>query len=138
MSPTRRNERLRFDDMWKFKIAVAGLVLAVAPLRIAADPALDPAAIAQSFGRAGSMTAGDVYRIGLPRTDLHVAVSGIALRPSFALGGYAVFKLEPQGTLLVGDIPLLQSEVVAVRNSLELSGFQITALHNHLLNEEPR
>lgn len=125
--------------MCRFEIAVVvGLALAVAPLRTAADPVLDTAAISQSFGRPGTMMAGDVFRIGLPRTDLHVAINGLSLRPSFALGGYAVFKAEPGGTLLIGDIPLLQSEVVAVRKSLESSDFLITALHNHLLNEEPR
>lgn len=100
------------------------------------DP-LDTAAISAALGRSGTLVPGDVYRVGLPRTDLHVAIDGLTLRPGFALGGYAVYKAEPQGTLLLGDLPLLPAEVRAVQQGLESSGFRITALHNHLLDESP-
>ncbi len=74
------------------------------------------------------MMPGDVYRVGLPRTDLHVSIDGLELKPGFALGGYAVYKAEPQRTLVLGDMVLLPSEVSTVQQSLESSGFQITAL----------
>jgi hypothetical protein len=102
-----------------------------------ADQPLDTAAISSALGRSGKLMPGDVYRVGLPRTDLHVTIDGLTLRPGFALGGYAVYKAEPQGTLVLGDLPVLPSEVDTVQSSLESSGFHITALHNHLLNETP-
>lgn len=101
------------------------------------DQTLDTAAISTALARSGKLMPGDVYRVALPRTDLHVTIDGLTLRPGFALGGYAVYKAEPQGTLVLGDLPVLPSEVDAVQSSLEDSGFHITALHNHLLNETP-
>ncbi len=65
-----------------------------------------------------------------------MTIDGLVLKPGFALGGYAVYKAEAQGTL-VRRYVLLPSEVAAVQQSLESSGFAITALHNHLLNEVP-
>ncbi len=120
-----------------FSLAAIALEIATsfAPLR--AEQPLDTAAISAALSRAGKMMPGDVYRVGLPRTDLHVTIDGLVLKPGFALGGYAVYKAEPQGTLVLGDMVLLPSEVAAVQHSLESSGFAITALHNHLLNEVP-
>jgi hypothetical protein len=98
---------------------------------------LDTAAIDSGLGRSGTMMPGGVYRVALPRSDLHVTLDGVALRPGFALGGYAVFKAEPQGTLVLGDIPVLESEVGPFEQTLQNGGFQVTALHNHLLRETP-
>ncbi len=115
--------------------AALTVLIGVAPAQ--SDQALDTTAIANALGRTGKMMPGDVYRVGLPRTDLHVTIGGLSLKPGFALGGYAVYKTESKGTLLLGDMVLLPSEVEAVQRSLESSGFRITALHNHLLNETP-
>jgi hypothetical protein len=119
------------------------LIIATMLLSVAAtaptwsDQPLDTAAISSALGRSGKLMPGDVYRVALSRSDLHVTIDGLTLRPGFALGGYAVYKAEPQGTLLLGDLPLSPAEVQAVQESLESSGFRITALHNHLLNETP-
>lgn len=68
----------------------------------------DATAITKGLGRPGQMLAGDVYRVGIPRTDLHVTLDGVTLDPALALGSYAAFKAEPQGTLVVGDLVLLE------------------------------
>src|ERR1700687_1172543 len=44
-----------------------------------------PATIDQALGRSGQKT-GDVYRVGFPRTDLHVSVNGLAIKPGVAPG----------------------------------------------------
>ncbi len=80
---------------------------------------------------------GGVYRVAFPRSDLHVRIGNVVLAPGFALGGYAAFKAEGGTTLVVGDLALLQNEITPVMNSLEGAGFQVTALHNHLLGETP-
>src|SRR5258708_38466936 len=46
--------------------------------------------IDQALGRAGQKT-GDVYRLSFPRTDLHVSVHGLAIKPGLALGSWAAF-----------------------------------------------
>src|SRR4051812_1791438 len=52
---------------------------------------LDTAAIGQALGIAGQLQ-GDVYRVGMPRTDLKVTIHGIAIKPGLALGSWAAFR----------------------------------------------
>jgi hypothetical protein len=40
--------------------------------------------------------------------------------------------------MVMGDLVLLQSELNSVMNKLREAGFEITAVHNHLLDESPR
>src|SRR5512146_1457017 len=43
--------------------------------------------VSDQLGRTGSVQPGDVYKVGLPRTDLHVTVVGVEIKPALALGG---------------------------------------------------
>ena len=56
----------------------------------AADP--DWKAVEQALGKSGQMQPGDVFRVGMPRTDLSVTVKGVPIKAGFALGSYAAFK----------------------------------------------
>ena len=47
----------------------------------APDPA-DWQGVAESLGRPGQLM-GPVYRVGLPRTDLHVSVQGVEIKPGY-------------------------------------------------------
>src|SRR5436309_8564481 len=49
----------------------------------AADP--DWKAVEQALGKSGQMQPGDVFRIGMPRTDLSVTVKGVPVKAPFAL-----------------------------------------------------
>jgi hypothetical protein len=97
---------------------------------------LNTAGIDQVFGTTGQMQ-GDVYRLGFPRTDLSVTVHGIAIRPGLALGSWAAFRKAGGQAVVHGDLVLLDSEVNPVISKLEENGLQITAVHNHLLDETP-
>ena len=97
---------------------------------------LDTAGIDRVFGAAGQMQ-GDVYRLGFPRTDLSVTVHGIAIRPGLALGSWAAFRKAGGQAVVHGDLVLLDTEVNPVISRLEDNGLQITAVHNHLLDETP-
>jgi hypothetical protein len=81
--------------------------------------------------------ADGVYRVSFPRSDLHVIIGDVQIAPGLALGSYAAFKAEPQGTLAVGDLVLLEDEIQPVMESLRASGLQVSALHNHLRDERP-
>lgn len=94
-------------------------------------------AIAGALGRSGQRI-GPVYRVGFPRTDLHVTLQGVTLRPGLALGSWAAFLPGRGGTMVMGDLCLLPQEVNPVMKRLRAGGYQITALHNHLLYEQPR
>jgi hypothetical protein len=105
--------------------------------RCIAATAVDAAAVDAGIGRPGQMMDGGVYRVAFPRSDLSVTVNGVKLFPGFALGGYAAFVPAPPGVLAVGDLVLLDREIRPVMDSLVKSGFEITALHNHLRYERP-
>ena len=69
----------------------AGIVVLTTPVVArAADP--DWKAVEQALGKSGQMMPGEVFRIGMPRTDLNVTVKGVPVKAGFALGSYAAFK----------------------------------------------
>jgi hypothetical protein len=61
---------------------------------------------------------GDVFRIGMLRTDLKVTAKGVTLLPAFALGSYAAFKQMGDQTMVMGDLVLLDEEVNPVMSGL--------------------
>lgn len=114
------------------------ILLSVLSLTAAvAGQGLNTARIDQAIGRSGKKI-GNVYKIGFPRTDLHVVVHGVTIRPGLALGSWAAFSGTNDQATVMGDLVLLQNEVNPVMAKLRAAGFEITALHNHLLDESPR
>jgi hypothetical protein len=97
---------------------------------------LDTAQIDQVLGRSGQQM-GEVYRVGFPRTDLHVVVGGITIKPGLALGSWAAFAGTDANASVMGDLVLLETEISPVMEKLRTSGFEITAVHNHLAEETP-
>jgi hypothetical protein len=81
--------------------------------------------------------AGDVYRVGLPRTDLHVTLDGVDIKPSLALGGWLAFRSHGGMAMVMGNLVLSADEINPVMKKLVESGIEITALYNHLLRAEP-
>src|ERR1700724_3339656 len=111
-------------------------VLAAAPgLAVAADDW--QAQVGEALGKSGSAAPGGIYRVGLPRTDLKVTLDGVELKPGFALGGWLAFeKMGDQG-MVMGDLVLTMNEVNPVMTKLAAGGIEVTALHNHLLRNQP-
>src|SRR5258708_12390057 len=101
----------------------------------AADP--DWKAVEQALGKTGQMQAGDVYRIGMPRTDLTVTVKGVPVKAGFALGSYAAFKQIGDQAMVMGDLVLLDQEIPAVMSGLFAGGLDVTTVHNHLNTRPP-
>ncbi len=100
--------------------------------------ALDTAGIEKAVGRAGVIQADGAYRIGLPRTDLAVTVDGFKIRPGLALGSWMAFNATGGRAAVDGDLVLTEAEINPVISKLQQEGLQITALHNHVINETPR
>ncbi|HET7789467.1 MAG TPA: DUF1259 domain-containing protein [Gemmatimonadales bacterium] len=121
---------------------VAGAILAIlgAPLAAqgGAPAAPDWKAVEQALGRPGAPQPGDVYKFGLPRTDLAVRVGGVVVKPALALGSWVAFKPAGSGALVMGDLVLTESEVEPVMQALAQGGVDVTAVHHHLLHETPR
>ncbi len=106
------------------------------PIAVSAQ-GLDTAKIDRAMERSGQKL-GDVYKIGFPRTDLRILCHGVAIKPGLALGSWAAFSGTDADATVMGDLVLLQDEVNPVMGKLRAEGFEIMAVHNHLLDEIPR
>jgi hypothetical protein len=120
------------NSIRRLLIVVSTLVLPIA----VSGQGLDITKIDQVLGRSGQKM-GDVYRVAFPRTDLHVTLQGVAVKPGLALGTWAAFAGTDDDAMVMGDIVLLTEEVSGVMSKLRQRGIEITALHNHLLGETP-
>jgi uncharacterized protein DUF1259 len=93
--------------------------------------------VGEALGKPGTEMPGGVYRIALPRSDIHARLDGVEIKPGLALGGWLAFQRHGEEAVAMGDIVLLGDEVNPVMKKLEEGGIEITALHNHLLRNEP-
>jgi hypothetical protein len=125
---------MRFQKPLTIALGVVLLAGGAAPAH-AADP--DWKAVEQALGKTGQLQPGDVFRVGMPRTDLSVTVKGVPVKAGFALGSYAAFKQVGDAAMVMGDLVLLDQEVPAVMSGLFSGGLEVTALHNHLNEMTP-
>ena len=82
--------------------------------------------------------SGGIYQFGIPRaqpiTDQGMALPG-------PMGAAIGINFQPTGfdtAAITGDFVLLASEVNPVIKALQANGIEITALHSHMLDEQPR
>jgi len=121
----------------KSLLVLVGLtvILGISTRALGAEP--DWKAVEQALGKSGQLQPGDVFRIGMPRTDLAVTVKGVPVKAGFALGSYAAFKQVGDRAMVMGDLVLLDQEVPAVMSGLFSGGLEVTAVHNHLNEMSP-
>jgi hypothetical protein len=81
--------------------------------------------------------SGEVHRYGLPRSDLHVTLDGVTIKPALALGGWVAFAPMHDQAMVMGDLVLLETEINPVMTKLLEGGLDITAVHNHILRASP-
>ena len=111
---------------------VAGvLALAACVSTTAAD--LDWSKVDEALGKTGSDLPGGVHKYGLPRSDLHVTLDGVAIKPALALGSWLAFQPSRDGAMVMGDLVLTDTEISPVMQRLIEGDIEITAIHNHLL-----
>jgi hypothetical protein len=113
------------------------------PFDAAAAPAaaaaidLDTAAVAHALGMSGKVNGG-VYQVSVPRRD-RVTDHGMEIPPS--MGVATSINFQPTGggkAAITGDFVMIASEVNPVIRALQQSGISVTALHSHMLTENPR
>ena len=127
----------------------AGLALSKTPLAAAAagtsqPPAnaspkidLDTDAIDQAMGRKGKDNGG-VYQFGVARAE---PIKDMGMEVPEAMGSAIGINFQPTGdgkAAITGDFVLIASEVNPVVKALQDNGIEITALHSHMLTEQPR
>lgn len=114
-------------------LALGTALLLCSPAR-AAD--IDWKKVDTALGKTAAVS-GEVHRYGLPRSDLHVTLDGIPIKPALALGGWVAFAPMHGEAMLMGDLVLLETEITPVMTKLLGSGLDITAIHNHILRASP-
>jgi hypothetical protein len=119
-------------------LAVSKTPLTAAPA--AQPPAidLDTAQIDQILGGKGANNGG-VYAVNIPRRD-PITEQGMAVGAPI-MGGATGINFQPTGggkAAITGDFVLIGSEVPDVVRALRSNGIEVTAIHSHMLTEEPR
>ena len=93
--------------------------------------------IAKAIGKEGDLT-GEMYKVSFPRLDLTVKAGDVVIKPALALVNWAAFIKSDSNAITYGDLVLLDDEINPVITKLEDGGIELSALHNHLLHENPR
>jgi biotin operon repressor len=111
------------------------------PAPAASQPAidLDTAQLDQIIGVKGQ-TNGGVYQFGVPRRD-PVTEGGMQIAPAVPMGVATAINFQPTGggkAAITGDFVLIGEEVNPVIKALRESGIEVTAIHSHMLTEQPR
>jgi hypothetical protein len=100
---------------------------------------LDTAQIEKLTGAKGTLNAEEgVFKVSVPRSDLHVTVDGIGVSPAMGLTSWAAFHSMGAKVMVMGDMVLTQEQVAPAMKAALANGLSVTALHNHFLGEEPR
>jgi hypothetical protein len=98
---------------------------------------LDTAAIDQVLGYKGKVNGG-VYQVVASRSE-KISNAGMPVPGSMGVG--SAMNFQPTGgrkAAITGDFVLLGSEVNPVIKALRQNGIQVTAIHSHMLDEQPR
>lgn len=126
----------RYEVQMLFKSFCAALLLCAAmPFSVLA--ASDWNRVSDAFGVPGAVQVDGIYKITMPRSDLHVTVDGVEIRPAFALTSWVAFKPMDNASMIMGDLVLSEKEIRPVMASLIKNGIAVTGLHNHLLRASP-
>jgi biotin operon repressor len=122
----------------KVRLLFVVLALAVITSVFSAQQKPNWKAVDDAMGRPGQDQPSGDHKYAMPRSDLKVTVNGVAIKAGFALGSWADFSTMAGHTDVMGDLVLTEDEIGPVMQKLQDSGIEISALHNHLLNESPR
>ncbi len=130
-------DAVKLADAVKKVIALTKTPAPAQPPSAAPALEMDTAAIDQILGHKGKVNGG-VYQVGIPRAE-KITDGGMAVPGSMGLA--TALNFQPTGggkAAITGDFVLVGSEVNPVIKVLRQNGIQVTALHNHMLQEEPR
>jgi Domain of Unknown Function (DUF1259) len=111
--------------------------MGAAPPATATDLGIDTSKIDEAMGFRGRNNNG-VYQFGVPRSDI-IKQDGMAI-PG-AMGTAIAINFQPTGNgnaAITGDFVALAGEVNPLIKALRENGIEVAAIHNHMLDDEPR
>jgi hypothetical protein len=123
------------DALAVSKTPLAATAVATAPPVVD----LDTAQLDQIIGAKGQANGG-VYQFGVPRRD-PVTEGGMQIAPVGPMGVATAINFQPTGggkAAITGDFVLIGDEVNPVIKALRANGIDVTAVHSHMLDEQPR
>jgi hypothetical protein len=100
---------------------------------------LDTAQLDAIIGVKGQNNGG-VYAFGVPRRD-PITENGMQIAPAGPMGVATAINFQPTGggkAAITGDFVLTGEEVNPVIKALRENGIEVTAIHSHMLTEQPR
>ncbi|MBU6298765.1 MAG: DUF1259 domain-containing protein [Alphaproteobacteria bacterium] len=98
---------------------------------------LDTTVLDRTLGAKGTNNGG-ILQYGIPRAE-PIKDMGMIVPPT--MGTAQGINFEPLGggnAAITGDFVLTANEVAPVMKALRENGIEVTALHNHMIDEEPR
>jgi Domain of Unknown Function (DUF1259) len=113
------------------------------PMAAAGTPAaplaidFDTAAVDRALAATGSNNGG-IYQFGIPRGG---PIEEDGMTVPAAMGLATAVNFQPTGggkAAITGDFVLIAKEVAPVMKTLRERGIEVTALHNHMIDERPR
>jgi hypothetical protein len=98
---------------------------------------IDQKKIEGILGRSGKVNGG-ILQFGVPRAEA-ITEAAMVIPPSMGVGTAVNFQPTGEGKAAIsGDFVLLGREVNPVMKALREHGIDVTAIHSHMLAEEPR
>ena len=122
----------------RYFLAVLALcVLATIPLQGQTPDSVRWTALGAVLG-AKPVAQPGVHRFNFPRSDLTVRMGDVTIAPALALTSWAAFTDDTSSTIVMGDLVVIAPELPALLAALSSAGIAVTAVHNHLVGEDPR
>lgn len=126
------------------KAVRAALAQTKTPFETAAAPAGEPPKIAfdaaqvdEALGFAGKNNGG-IYQFSIPKAE-QARADGAKLAPAMGVANAVNFQPTGDGkAAITGDFVATAKEVQPLLEALQTNGIEVTALHNHMLDDEPR
>jgi hypothetical protein len=132
-----RGDPVRLAETIHSALALSGTPFIAPATGATPSSDLDTAQLESTLGYKGN-AAGSVYQFSIPRAEL-ITESGMEVPPS--MGTAIAINFQPTGggnAAITGDFVLLGSEVNPVLRTLRDNGIDVTALHSHMLGDQPR
>jgi hypothetical protein len=132
-----RGDAVRLANTVREAVALTATPAASLAVSAARPVTLDTVAIAAALGHAGRSNGG-VYQVSAPRPEV-ISDDGHPIPGAMGLGTVMNFQPTSNGrAAITGDFVMTAAEVNRVIRALRANGIEITSLHNHMLNDEPR
>ena len=98
---------------------------------------IDTKMLDEMLGHKAEMNKG-VYKYTIGRPDVALKEHNIPVSTFLGFNTWAAFQGTPEKAAVAGDFTMLADEVAPVIKALVENGIEVVAVHNHMVQEEPR